>query len=500
MSIGRRLRAKDWGGRSSAMWRTASLASTLVFGVLTAASLRGADTRDGSDTDKAADKSKARDSAKAEAKDPDHQLIQQLLVQIDELRARVADLEAKERGSATAAAEIGGNALEAPTSLATDRVEPTPPATPTGSAASPAPAASASPEPQEEGGHNMTLPGGPKLNIRGFLDFNADVGTAANPLVYPLTIPPPVTVHDTFQFGEFDLFMSSHLSDTISFLSEVVLGADASNFWGLDVERAQISYKPNQYFQISGGRMHTVIGFYNTTYHHGTWFQTATGRPYMYFYEDSGGILPVHIVGIEVQGLVPKTGSWNAHWIAEVGNGESSLFIGQPIVNQPVQNFVSDTDHKAFNVAGYIKPDWLSGLQIGGNYYNDERVPTGIPHVNNIITGAYVVYMTPVWEFMNECQVQKDHSVGSGITYNTPLCYTQFSRKVNKYRPYVRWQEVNVPAGDPLYGTVGRFEGPSFGVRMDFTSFAALKVQYNRIYTRDPQAKNGLDSQVAFTF
>jgi len=35
---------------------------------------------------------------------------------------------------------------------------------------------------------------------------------------------------------------------------------------------------------------------------------------------------------------------------------------------------------------------------------------------------------------------------------------------------------------------------------MDFTEFAALKAQYNRIYLRDATALNGLDLQVAFTF
>jgi hypothetical protein len=459
-------------------------------------------TRDGGgDTSKT---EASKPTAKSSNGEPDHELIQQLLVQIESLKQRVADLEAREPKTAAAPdpsdivppeTTASGGAVMPAVPLAS--AGPTPPAPP---APTPAPAAS-KPDPEpDQGGHNMSMLGGPVLNIRGFLDFNADVGSAANPLIYPLTVPPPVTVHDTFQFGEFDLFMSSHLSDTVGFLSEVVFGADASNFWGIDIERAQLSYKPNPYFQISAGRMHTAIGYYNTTYHHGTWFQTATGRPYMYFYEDSGGILPVHIVGVEVQGLIPGSGSLNAHWIAEVGNGTSSAFIGQPIVAEPVQNFVSDTDHKAFNIAGYIKPDALHGLQIGANYYNDERVPAGIPHVNNAIFGGYVVYSTPVWEFLNELQVQSDHSVGSAITYHTPLGYTQFSRKFGKYRPYVRWQEVNVPVGDPLYGTVGRFEGPSFGLRMDFTDFAAFKLQYNRIYTRDPDAKNGLDGQVSFTF
>jgi hypothetical protein len=57
-----------------------------------------------------------------------------------------------------------------------------------------------------------------------------------------------------------------------------------------------------------------------------------------------------------------------------------------------------------------------------------------------------------------------------------------------------------VPDHDPLYGAVGRYEGPSFGLRMDFSDFAAFKVQYNRIYTRDPNPLNGVDTQISFTF
>jgi hypothetical protein len=86
-------------------------------------------------------------------------------------------------------------------------------------------------------------------------------------------------------------------------------------------------------------------------------------------------------------------------------------------------------------------------LQIGASYYNDERVPDGIPHVHNSIAGAYLIYITSNWEFLNEFQLQRDRSVGSTITYNTPLGYTQISHKFGKYRPYFRWQEVNVLRG-----------------------------------------------------
>jgi len=406
--------------------------------------------------------------------------VQQLVEQVQTLQAKVKALEAAQ----------GVRPDAAPVEHAS---EVSPVAAPVPLQSTPGP-----PPVMDAGTHEMSLPGGPKLNIRGFLDFNFDAGSAANPLIFPLTSPPS-TVHNTFQFGEVDLFMSSRLSESLSFLSEVIFGSDATNNWGIDIERAQLTYKANDYFHISGGRIHTSIGYYNNAFHHGTWFQTATGRPFMYFFEDSGGILPVHMVGVSVGGLVPGTGKLNLHWTAEIGNGESSVFLSTSSVN-PVQNFVSDKNHKAFNIAGYIKPDWLRGLQVGGNYYRDIREPIGGPHVDNTIAGLYAVYVTPNWEFMNELQVQRDHPEGSGITFNTPLGYAQISHKIGKFRPYFRWQEVNVPNGDPLYGSVGRFEGPSPGLRFDFTDFAALKYQYNRLYTRGAAPKNGVDAQVAFTF
>jgi len=471
-----------------------ALAAALVAGQ--AAPLYGGEGESGANTASAAASNAAKPSAAGGlAAASDRELIQQLMDQIGALENRVSEMESKEAAAtpekSLSSASVAGESNPA----ALPNVPPGPV-----SVAPAAPAPAASPDQMGSGGsHTMDLPGGPKLNFRGFLDFNFDAGSAANPLIYPLTVPPS-TVHNTFQFGEFDLFLSSKLSDHINFMSEMVFGTDASNFWGIDIERAQLTYKHNDYFQLSIGRMHTAIGYYNTAYHHGTWFQTPTGRPFMYFYEDSGGILPVHIVGVSATGLVPRTGRLNLHWIAEVGNEESSAFIGQPIVAEPVQNFVSDTNHKAYNFAGYIRPDWIQGLQIGGNYYNSERVPDGVPHVANAITGLYAVYITPVWEFLNEFQVQRDRSLGTSVTFNTPLAYTQFSRKFGLYTPYFRWQEVNVPTGDPLYSSVGRFEGPSVGLRFDFSNYATFKMQYNRLYTRGSLPSNGLDTQVGFTF
>lgn len=340
--------------------------------------------------------------------------------------------------------------------------------------------------------HSMQMPGGgPQLKVRGFADFNLDFGPAANSLIFPLPLP----VHNGFQFGEFDLFFNSKLSDHISFVSEVVIGSDPTNVWSLDIERLQLTYRVNPYFQISGGRYHTAIGYYNTAYHHGTWFQTATTRPFMYNFEDSGGVLPVHSVGITTTGLVPKTGALNMHWVAEISNGRAS----NPDL-APVQNFSTDRDYKAFNLAAYIRPEWINGLQIGGSYYHDHLDPLELPQIHQSISSLYGAFNDGTYELYAEAVLMDDHAVGSGKTYHSPLTYIQFSRKFGLYRPYFRYQYMNIPNGDPISIYTGLYEGPSAGVRMDFTEYVALKIQYNRLYQRATEPQNGVDLQMAFTF
>ncbi len=360
-------------------------------------------------------------------------------------------------------------------------------------AANPSPAPTQEQQPSEEShGHTMQLPGGgPALTIRGFGDLNLGFGPVANPLQFPLPSP----VHTTFQLGELDLFLTSRLSKKVTFLGEVVYGADASNAWGLDVERLEIGYKPSRYFEVSAGRFHSAIGYYTNEFHHGAWFQTATGRPFMYFFEDSGGVLPIHQVGITSTGLIPKTGDLQLHWVAEIGNGRSS----DPALS-PVQNFLSDRDHKSFNFALYSIPQWVPGLRIGGSFYRDRIVPVNLVDVTQDVASFYIVYKNSNWELLNEGILLRNKSEAHPNSFNTPLAYTQISRKFGVYRPYFRFQYVNSPADDPLNQFKGRYEGPSVGLRMDFTDYAALKAQYNRVYQRNIPPQDGLDLQVSFIF
>ncbi len=68
-------------------------------------------------------------------------------------------------------------------------------------------------------------------------------------------------------------------------------------------------------------------------------------------------------------------------------------------------------------------------------------------------------------------------------------------------KPYFSWEYINVPTREPLFGTnIGRRDGPSTGVRYDFTDYAAFKLEYYRLMRRAQPGVNGVRADLAFTF
>jgi hypothetical protein len=388
-------------------------------------------------------------TAQAQAAD-DHQLIQDLLVRIQALEAEVKALKDAQA----------------------------PPAAPQAAAAVTPQLASAA-APGEMSG--MASGTGPTLQIRGFADLD-----------YGRTVKP---VTSSFMLGQLDLFMSSTLSDNTSVVGELVTEANDENVFGVDLERLLLQYKPNDYLNIGVGRYHTSIGYYNTAYHHGTWFQTATGRPFLFQFEDEGGPLPVHGVGVTVNGRIPS-GKLGLRYVAEIGNGRTS----HSPLSEPVQNVVDENNRKAFNVALLAQPDTLTGFQAGMSVYRDRLEPDGQPRIGQTILSGHVVYHGHGLELMNEA-VAVRHAPTGGRAVTTPAFYSQIAQQfARKASPYFRYQYFNAPDSELIFGDIGLLKGPSLGLRYDFESYAALKVQYDRTVRRHADPTNGFATQLAFTF
>lgn len=446
---------------------------------------------------------------------PDQATLQMLLQRIDQLEARVRQLEAaQQRPQLPEPASVLAHqpaAVALPLTVATG-VQP-PPFQSVSPAQTPQPAAapraemqaSTSQEQQAEPtehaeSERMDL-SKTLLRIRGFGDVNLHGDNYHPPSIAGQ--PPDKT---SFTLGQLNLFVTSDISDKFKFLSEIVFEAGpdiiygqqrgVANTFGVDVERYLLTYSYNDYFNLSVGRYHTAIGYYNTAYHHSTWLQTTTGRPLLFAFEDQGGILPIHNVGVEAYGRIPS-GFLGLHYVAEVGNGRESR---APILEEPVQNIITDKTHKAVNFALFARPLKIPGLQTGFSAYHDLLVPVTSPvPVSETILAAHAIYSTATFEWLNEALVIR-HTPTGGHVFETPGWYTQISRRWGAYRPYFRYQYINASSNEPIFPDIALRAGPQAGLRFDASESVALKLQYDYTALRNQRATQGLEAQVGFTF
>src|ERR1700704_5477032 len=128
--------------------------------------------------------------------------------------------------------------------------------------------------------------------------------------------------HGNFYTGDFDLLLTSKITDKASVLAEIVFGEEDAQKFGVDLERVLFKYDYNDHLKISFGRYHTGIGYYNTAFHSGSWLQTTADRPLIMEFTNDGGPLPTQAVGISVAGLIPS-GKLGLSYIAEYGSSDT---------------------------------------------------------------------------------------------------------------------------------------------------------------------------------
>lgn len=428
----------------------------------------------------------------AEGPAVDKPTLQLLLSRIDQLEARVRQLEAERQQTGTAAGLPQPMQSASGGSQAPDMGSPGMKETVTTQPPSPAPAESDQAQSDNAMAERMDL-SKTLLRIRGFGDISLHGDTQKGDTT-------------SFSLGQLDLFVTSDVSDKFKFLGEIVFEAGPDDIYGatagqensfsVDIERYLLQYSYNDYLNLSAGRGHTAIGYYNTAYHHSTWLQTTTGRPFLFDFEDQGGILPIHMVGVTASGLIPS-GQFGLHYVAEVGNGRESR---NPLVQEPVQNEVDDQNHKAFNFALFSRPEAVPGLQTGFSVYRDVLSPAGAPRISETILAAHAILIRPKYEWLNEALLDRHAIIGSASVFNTPGFYTQVSKQIGSYRPYFRYQYVNVSNNEPVFPDVALRHGPSLGLRFDASESVALKFQYDYTFLRDQPGVHGLALQLGFTF
>jgi hypothetical protein len=219
----------------------------------------------------------------------------------------------------------------------------------------------------------------------------------------------------------------------------------------------------------------------------------------MFEFDDQGGFLPLQDLGIVLNGQIPS-GKLGLHYVFEVTNGRA---YGADV--QPAQNSSDGNNSKAVNFGLSIKPEQAPGLTVGFSVRHDYLVDPLNLRVSELIPVVYAVFTNPTYEWLNE-GMYVTHKVPGGATFGTPGFYTQFSRRFGHFRPYFRYSYVNASLNDPIYGNelempvVSRINGPTLGMRYDFTGHSAFKLQFDRESMRGELPTYGGSGQFDFTF
>lgn len=329
---------------------------------------------------------------------------------------------------------------------------------------------------QEPSTAEAALPGAPRLTIRGFSDVNLALHEEANP--------------DTFALGQFDTFMTSALSEQISVLAEVVFEFGEDNAAVLDVERVQLRWAPSDIFTLTAGRMHTPLGYWNQTFHHGAWLQTTADRPVMYRFEDDGGILPVHMVGVQV------AGTWNGS--AGALKYSAALVNGRGHIPDEITNVQDANDSKAVSLWLGLAPSAVRGLEFGGSAYLDTiPVEPTEDAIDERIFGGYLVYQRRGVEVLAELSQVRHERVGQ--SFETWGYYAQGGFKRGRWTPYYRFDHVDVGEDDPFLAPL-EVSVHTLGLRWEASSWAALKGEYHREQPAGGEDVHSGRLQAAFTF
>jgi hypothetical protein len=294
--------------------------------------------------------------------------------------------------------------------------------------------------------------------------------------------------------------MVSRLSSQISFLGETVFELNEAGESVVDVERLFIKYALSDYFAVAAGRTHTALGYWNESLHHGALLQPTVERPECLKFEDDGGILPVHSVGLELSGEAAGS-SWSMSYVTNLANGRG-----------PARDVVQGSDdvnrQKAFALKLSFERRGKSEFVFGPMVYMDMIPPGPDPlamapaheAIKERIYGGHFVFSSRPLQILAEGYSVAHEDQGTGASFDHLGWYTIVIYRARRWKPYIGADILNFDPGDPFYAPedidLHRYLA---GLRFDLNSFNALKFEY-RNEDREGERSHVLAIQTGFMF
>ena len=344
------------------------------------------------------------------------------------------------------------------------------------------------------------------LPLHGFLDVGFGTQGPVDTRQYPAALA--ANGLRGFNGGTLDFYLTPQFGSRVKTLIELAFEYNNAGSLGADLERAQVGYGFGENNTLWLGRFHTPYGYWNTGFHHGAQLQTAISRPRFIDFEDKGGILPSHSVGMWLSGKTPA-GDGRLTYDLYVTNGNRIMADG----NEKVLNLNGFTDDNAKKALGFnVGYEWRNGLKVGLHGFRDtvntyagaDTDTSTILNQNKIgMLGGYAFYDNNDWEVLGEYYRWNNNTqpgfdpaavVGTLGSHNSNAWFIQAGHNFNtQWMPYARIEKATLDNKDVFFNSLnnGRsYNRTTLGLRYNVDPRSALKVELSRTTEKPGQQLN----------
>jgi hypothetical protein len=291
----------------------------------------------------------------------------------------------------------------------------------------------------------------------------------------------PAGTTNSFASPRLELFLTA-TQDRLAFLAETMFEVGDNNEFSVDIERVEVAYIFADWFRVRAGRFHTAIGYYNDAYHHGRYFQTTVDRPEMVRFEDEGGLIPAHSVGLHADGRLTIGNLGSVRYDADLANGRGAT-------PAEVTNLFDRNNGKMINFRLRLEPSIPDGLIVGANVLVDSidaqpdpTMPATV-FVRETMLGAHLAYLENNIHLIAE-YLRVTHRY-TGMTGITQAGFVEAGYVIRAFTPYVRGEVERFPVSlftDPFFSqNVLAIRGSGktgvAGLKFTASDYIALKLE-----------------------
>jgi len=317
---------------------------------------------------------------------------------------------------------------------------------------------------------------------------------------------------NAFALGALDFYAIQSIDEKTRAFVELVFENEGSHYVA-DLERLWIRRSLNDNLNVSAGRFHTPLGYWNRNYHHGALlYDTATRPGFLDFEDSASAILPLHFVGMLFDGEV-QAGNGTLGYEIQLGNGPSyntssgygsseievNIFSDQNRSKSPGARIRYSFDAMPLALGIALMSNRVAESGLSGNA---SGVTTGEMLVQQVITAVDMKYSGDELDLMAEYySLRNDDRFAATGSHTASAYYIQLGYQVTEsLKPVYRYESVSFDNNDAYFMILNTKQENRHvaALRYDLSETNVLKFQAMNVSPKTGASYNEYVIQWAF--